>query len=144
MVLCMKSIDELRGQPEANWHISMGSLPVYYLFPNIQVNCLPFGVVLVRTYPDSQSPGRCLSRIGFYVRPEMRERFGDRIQDIATNFAEVIRDEDYAVAARSQTGAESGLIEHVLFGRNEPALHHYHNTYRSALGMEPLERIEGS
>jgi hypothetical protein len=26
----------------------------------------------------------------------------------------------------------------VVFGRNEPALHHYHNTYRAALGMEPL------
>ncbi len=25
----------------------------------------------------------------------------------------------------------------------EPALHHYHNTYRAALGMPPLELIEG-
>jgi hypothetical protein len=30
----------------------------------------------------------------------------------------------------------------VLFGRNEPALHPYHNTYREALGMEPLELID--
>ncbi len=30
----------------------------------------------------------------------------------------------------------------MLFGRNEPALHHYHNTYREALGMEPLPLIE--
>jgi hypothetical protein len=25
-----------------------------------------------------------------------------------------------------------------LFGRNEPALHHYHAAYRDALGMPPL------
>ena len=30
----------------------------------------------------------------------------------------------------------------VSFGRNEPALHHYHNTYREALGMEPLPLLE--
>ena len=36
MILCMKSIDELRDQPEANWHISDATLPVYYLFPNVR------------------------------------------------------------------------------------------------------------
>jgi nitrite reductase/ring-hydroxylating ferredoxin subunit len=75
--------------------------------------------------------------------PEARERFGEQIEEITRNFAVVIRDEDYAVAARSQIGAESGLIDHMVFGRNEPALHHYHSTYRRALGMEPLERIPG-
>ena len=45
------------------------------------------------------------------------------------------------LAARAQIGAESGFVDQVLFGRNEPALHHYHNTYRKALGMEPLELI---
>lgn len=33
--------------------------------------------------------------------------------------------------------------EYTIFGRNEPALHHYHNTYREALGMEPLELLPG-
>lgn len=46
-------------------------------------------------------------------------------------------------AARSQLGAEAGIPESNIFGRNEPALHHDHNTYREALGMEPLERLEG-
>ena len=75
------------------------------------------------------------------MRPEVMAEHGDAIGEAVKTFAEVIRDEDYAVAARSQTGANSGLIEHMLFGRNEPALHHYHQTYRKALGMEPLELI---
>jgi hypothetical protein len=45
-------------------------------------------------------------------------------------------------AARSQRGADSGMIEYSIFGRNEPALHHYHNTYREALGMEPLPLLQ--
>ena len=36
----------------------------------------------------------------------------------------------------------SGDLPELIFGRNEPALHHYHNTYREALGMEPLPLIE--
>jgi hypothetical protein len=35
----------------------------------------------------------------------------------------------------------SGAQEYLTFGRNEPALHHYHNTDREALDMPPLERI---
>ncbi len=62
---------------------------------------------------------------------------------IAEAFARIIRAEDSVAAARSQLGAEAGIPESNIFGRNEPALHHDHNTYREALGMEPLERLEG-
>ena len=37
--------------------------------------------------------------------------------------------------------AQSGLLPHVWFGRNEPALHHYHNTFREALGMPLLDPV---
>ena len=43
-------------------------------------------------------------------------------------------DEDYAAASGSQAAAASGAIDAFVFGRNEPALHHYHNTYRAELG----------
>jgi len=35
-----------------------------------------------------------------------------------------------------------GVPDHTIVGRNEPDLHHYYNTYREALGMEPLAFIE--
>ncbi len=142
MILCMKAIDELRDQPEANWQITAGSLPVYYLFPNVQVNVLPFGIALVRAYPDPDDPARSISQITFYSRADTNAEEAERMSEILQSFAGVIRDEDYAVAARSQTSADSGILETVRFGRNEPALHHYHNTYRGALGMEPFPRLE--
>jgi hypothetical protein len=46
------------------------------------------------------------------------------------------------VAALSQIGADSGVQKEVVFGRNEPALHHYHNTYREALGLEALPLLD--
>jgi len=57
-------------------------------------------------------------------------------------FGEIIRDEDYVAAAASHKGLRSGKIDHILFGQNEPALHHYHNTYREALNLEPMPLIK--
>ena len=53
-------------------------------------------------------------------------------------FTRIVAAEDYATAETTQKALSAGLIKEVLFGRNEPPLHHYHNTFREALGMEPL------
>ncbi len=142
MTMCLKGIDTLRGQPEEAWDITVGAFPVYYLFPNVQVNMGDKGVILLRVYPDPEKPGRSISRVTFYALKELVEAHGDQVLAGFKNFADVIRDEDYVAASSCQKSAEAGLQDHVLFGRNEPALHHYHNTYREALGMEPLELIK--
>jgi hypothetical protein len=46
------------------------------------------------------------------------------------------------VAAASHKGMKSGVVDAITFGRNEPALHHYHNTWREALGYQRLPLIE--
>ena len=71
---------------------------------------------------------------------EGKKRY-ESAQERMQGFAEVIQKEDYVAAASAHQGMLSGAQEYLTFGRNEPALHHYHNTYREALGMPPLERI---
>jgi len=142
MILCLQSIDELRGKPESSWKLTDGGFPVYYLFPNVQVNVTPAGIIMVRVYPHPEQPGRSISRVNFYLERQIMESDPGMVAERQKFFGDVIRDEDYKVAEGSQRSADSGRQEHVLFGRNEPALHHYHNTYRAALGMEPLELIE--
>jgi hypothetical protein len=61
---------------------------------------------------------------------------------VSKRFAEVIRDEDYVASASQQRSAEGGALPYVVFGRNEPALHHYHGTYRSELGLDPLPLLD--
>jgi phenylpropionate dioxygenase-like ring-hydroxylating dioxygenase large terminal subunit len=152
MALCMKSIDSLRGKPKEEWNVLRAALPVYYLFPNVQLIVSPAGPTLVRVYPQGPDPNQSFSKIDFYMDPiaidaiaaeygfegDLRGMLSMRQE----NFAQVIRDEDYVAAASSHRGMRSGAVEHVVFGRNEPALHHYHNTYREALGMPPLEGAE--
>jgi hypothetical protein len=108
---------------------------------------LPFdaGCFLVRAYPDRKDPSRHVSRVSFYLKPALAA-MGDEITafaaDIAEKFAHVIRDEDYAMAVSQQTAANSGALRDVIFGRNEPALHHYHNTYLALLGLEQLPLLD--
>jgi hypothetical protein len=101
------------------------------------------GLTLVRVYPVPGEPGHSVSQVSFYAWPETIAHEPERVTEIQKAFGEIIRDEDYVAAAASQVGAESGLQEEVIFGRNEPALHHYHNTYREVLGLEPLPLLEG-
>ncbi|MCP5025726.1 MAG: Rieske 2Fe-2S domain-containing protein [Actinomycetia bacterium] len=140
MILCRRDIDTMRALPEAEWRITVGGLPVYFVFPNVILLPSQSGMQLVRAYPVPGEPNRHRSRVNFYLGPGLE---GDEYAEaMATRFAEVIRDEDYVAAASSQVAADSGHVPHLLFGRNEPALHHYHNVFNEALGLDPLPLLE--
>lgn len=148
MLLCRRSIDEVREAPPDEWDLCAAALPVYWLFPNVQI--IPSGSVtyVVRAYPDARDPGRHTSRISFYLRPHVSldtaagaasgADAAELAVEVARGFGNVIRDEDYVMSASQQRSANSGAVSHVVFGRNEPALHHFHNTYRAALGQDLL------
>lgn len=149
MMLCLRNIDTLRDASEDDWHVLSAALPVYYIFPNVQLIISGGGPTLVRIYPEGLNPNQSFSRISFYLHPMVKE-MGKRpdgreiyqsIEERMEGFASVIQMEDYVAAASSHIGALSGAQDYVTFGRNEPALHHYHNTYRQALGMPPLDVI---
>lgn len=149
MMLCLRNIDTLRETPEQEWQVLHATLPVYYIFPNIQLIFGRGGPTLVRIYPDGADPNHSHSEISFYMSndfdqikmdAEQKARY-ENIQERMQGFANVIEQEDYVAAASSHRGILSGAQEYLTFGRNEPALHHYHNAYREALDMPPLERI---
>ena len=144
MLLCRRAIDEMLKLPESEWRVTTAGLPAYWLFPNVQLLPSEFGCFLVRAYPTPGTAGHHTSRITFYIWPGIEEDSAEEgmLRNIGEGFSSIIRDEDYVVAASQQKAANEGSLEHVLFGRNEPALHHYHNTYRSALGMPALPLLD--
>tara|TARA_R110000824_G_scaffold152391_1_gene323586 strand:- start:1505 stop:2734 length:1230 start_codon:yes stop_codon:yes gene_type:complete len=163
-VTARKSIDVLRDQPESEWQLLEAALVIYYLFPNIQLVVDDNRVTLVRIYPDKENPGRSVTRINIYFDPEYIEKMdaladdqkitaetvydSDRLGKPLTPdavlevFSSTVEEEDYVMGEHQQKTAQSGLLSHSLFGRNEAPLHHFHNSFRSALGMAPLERVE--
>lgn len=147
MILCKRDIDRMRNTPEDTWDITVAGLPVYWLFPNLILLLVPGGCSVVRMYPDRSDPGRHLSRITFYRRPGPGDDDPELMEFMVAasqRFAHIIRDEDYVMSASQQTSASSGRLKHVIFGRNEPTLHHYHNTYRRWLGEDELPLLDES
>ncbi|MEH6547381.1 MAG: SRPBCC family protein, partial [Sneathiella sp.] len=124
-------------------------------------------VDLVKIYPDPDNPGRSVSNIGHYFSEKVVALNAPQAEDVDLQkagdayeydparlkspslamvieiFTSTIRKEDYAMGELIQASAENGTMEYVIFGRNEPALHHYHNTYREALELPPLEEYRG-
>ena len=58
---------------------------------------------------------------------------GKAVRDGAIGFAE-------SYAADHWSSPDLSRLLSIL-GRNEPALHHFHNNYREALGQPPLEKV---
>ncbi len=164
-----KGIDDLRSQPESEWELGGAVNLLYFLFPNIQFNVGRGSVAMIRIYPHPEKPGRSITRVSHYFSQDMIDlangpNADDGVRKITAEnvyefepdsnqeavfglsaimevFDSTIEQEDYLMGEHQQKAAENGLLEHVIFGRNEPALHHYHNTFRQALGMPPLEKI---
>lgn len=113
------------------------TMPSYYLFPYIQILMTPAGPIIFRNSRGSIA-NDSYSKVSFYLNadiaqlkdnPDFAEMAG-YASDQQGSPGNVVRDEDYVVAASSHSGMAAGHMDHVVFGRNEPALHHYYHTYR--------------
>jgi choline monooxygenase len=69
-----------------------------------------------------------------YMRPGLPDAERDRLAEMAPWICETVVDgEDFWVAGRTEPGLRTGLVETVVFGRNEPALQHLHRGFACAL-----------
>ena len=128
------------------------------MFPNIQLTGGASDANLIKIYPDADNPGRSITRVHHYFSAEIIATAAAQdattkedvynpnrtpsISAVSEIFDSTIEQEDYLMGETTQKTAEAGLVKEFIFGRNEPALHHYHNTYREALNLPPLEPID--
>lgn len=164
-VTASRFLKEYRDVPQCDWDIHVGAAFVlYYLFPNITLIPGKGTCTMVKMYPDPDNPGRSTSRIFVYMTRELMDaaeaaKADGTMQKISAEtvydedrrmpsvegtmeiFTSTIEYEDYAMGELQQRSAQSGQLKHVMFGRNEPALHHFHSTFSEVLGLPPLEKV---
>jgi len=161
-VTASRGIDMMREMPEDDWRIEQGTFVLYHLFPNIQLITSNGATTLIRIYPHSDGANRSVTQVGFYFQQALidgaKEREGkidsskvydhkaqqERVADLEASlevFHSTIEMEDYVMGEMQQKAAENGQLNEIIFGRNEPALHHFHTNYRQALGQPPLEEL---
>lgn len=130
---------------QKDWPFRIMTLSVYFIYPNTIFLVDPHAVDVLRMFPDAENPARSTTAHSYYVLPKVKAYFEDpefperNYEERFEGFNHVIMGEDYRMAESTQRCADTGIQSHIMFGRNEPALLHYHNAHRRGLGRPLLE-----
>ena len=147
MVFANRKIDLMRMlmPNDSSWPYKQITSTVYFFFPNVIMMVDAFGVDLMRIFPLENSPSKSRTIHTWYIDPKIQRHFkkhGMSYEDRLIRFKDVVEKQDYAMLEEVQVNAECGIQSEVIFGRNEGALQHFHNVYRSEIGRELLA-VEG-
>ena len=123
-----KSLMDIMGKPESEWgdpeeHVRL----IHSGFPNLSISGILGDHALVSQVFPTDRADRTITRQTVLAA---REPKTDAEKAATEAFSQVtltaVKDEDYAIGLKIQAGLESGGNREFVFGRNEPALQHYH------------------
>lgn len=163
LTLPSRYIDVMREKPIEQWNVTDAGVLVYYVFPNTQIVLANRIISIFRIYPHRKEVGRSTTQISYYSAQHIGSQQADsaiteldgsnvydadisqRLEFNLETQLEIIKstldEEDYYMGEKSQQAAASGKVEYFIFGRNEPALHHFHKNYKEVLNQPPLETV---
>lgn len=127
IVFGRKTLEQLRGTPEADWDPAQHVRLIHSVFPNLSISGILGDHCLVSQLFPGEEPNRSVT-----VQTILTERAPETPEQrrAADAFAaltlQAVRDEDYRMGSAIQRGIDAGAVEHFVFGRNEPTLQHYH------------------
>jgi phenylpropionate dioxygenase-like ring-hydroxylating dioxygenase large terminal subunit len=128
-----KSISALPEKPESDWHLLPHTVVIYVLFPGTVLVWQGEQIELWQIYPGA-TPDESRFRVTLYspepAVTDKARRHWDRNLELVLH---VVENEDFPVGEGIQKGFSSQAQTHTVFGRNEPALTHYHRAITAAL-----------
>lgn len=132
-------VDAMRQTPESEWDLVKHTAITYTLFPNTFFIMQSDHVEIWRSFPDSENPGTTKIYFDVYIpepaETEKAKKYWDKNIDYGVS---IVLGEDFPLSEKNQANFNSGLRQHVTFGRNEPGLINYHRAINRALGIEAL------
>lgn len=126
MIAVRKSFLELDDVAPTDRTLLPHATILYFLVPNTVLIYQQDHVQLYQSRPGD-SPDEAHLSVNLYVPPDSTrsESYWQKNFDLLVS---VTDSEDFAAAAGIQRGAHSGAQDEFVFGRNEPALQHYHRS----------------
>jgi len=135
MVSALTSIEEMRARPREDWdpgeHISLQ----YRLYPTVNFSVYPTKLEVHWIYPGS-TPDEGWGVHAVYVSDDPVDDDARKALDDAIYFGceIVVNGEDLWVTGQSLPGMKApGAAPHVVFGRNEPVVQHFHRRFSDAI-----------
>ena len=121
------------GKPVAEWEVLPHIIAVYRLMPNTVLVFQSDHLETWRMIPG-ETPDRSRIEFAFYTpqaaTTDKARAYWKKNYDLAIK---TVLDEDFALGERMQRNFMSGVQDEVIYGRNEPALIHFHQRLRAAL-----------
>jgi len=138
LMFARRTLREMKDLPEAEWNLPRHIAGVYVLFPNTVLVWQGEHAELWHVFPNGvdRSTLRVTLLIPEAAETEAAQRHWDRNLEL---LIKTVEEEDFPVGEGIQQSFRSGAQPHIVFGRNEPALQHFHRTVRAALDLPPVE-----
>ncbi|MET0568640.1 MAG: SRPBCC family protein [Hyphomicrobiaceae bacterium] len=136
LIFPRRKLERLKGQPEDSWDLMWNTTIVYALFPNTLLVAQGDHMEVHRVFPADGRSDRAVMETGFYV--PKKPTTDEELQHWKKNLdlvMKVVLTEDFPAGRSMQIGFGSGAQRNIVYGRNEPAMIHYHQSLRRALGM---------
>jgi nitrite reductase/ring-hydroxylating ferredoxin subunit len=134
LIIPRRSMVELKREPESGWDFLKHSAIVYMLFPNALLVWQGDHFETWRSFPVGDSPAKCLTEAALFTPTaaitDQERRHWDRNFDL---LMQTVDAEDFPVCVDIQRGFNASAQHYITFGRNEPALGHYHHSLQAAL-----------
>ena len=129
-------LDRLKATPESEWDLMWNTTIVYSMFANTIFSPQGDHMEIFRMFPVDGRTDRAVMETSLYIPKPVETPDEKRHWDANLALAiKVITTEDFTAGRTMQLGFDSGAQSHVVYGRNEPALAHYHKSIRRALGL---------
>jgi phenylpropionate dioxygenase-like ring-hydroxylating dioxygenase large terminal subunit len=133
-------LDRLKSMPESDWDLMWNTTIVYSMFANTIFSPQGDHMEIFRIFPVDGRVDRAVMETSLYIPKPVETADEKRHWDANLALAiKVITTEDFPAGRTMQMGFGSGAQSHVIYGRNEPALAHYHKSIRRALGLSADE-----
>ena len=132
-----KKLERLKTEPEESWDLMWNTTLIYALFPNTILMLQGDHVELARIFPLDARVDRAVMELTLYVprAPSTEEELTHWKMNMKL-VLDVVTGEDFPAGRSIQIGLNSGAQSHTVFGRNEPAMIHYHQSLQAALDDE--------
>ena len=136
LVSARRTIDKLREIPQAQWNLVPFVAAIYVLFPNTVFIMQGDHVETWHVYPSGDGINESTMRVSFYIpEPVTSEKAKGHWDRNFNLLMATVEDEDFPLAEGIQRGFHTKAQQAIRFGRNEPALQHFHKSVKQALGM---------
>jgi phenylpropionate dioxygenase-like ring-hydroxylating dioxygenase large terminal subunit len=113
---------------------------VRVLFPNLSFFLAPEMCQFAQLMPGP-TPDRNRTILNYIFPSQPADAAAmQKLDEMCNFFAKVVNDEDYLLGLKVQSGLESGAMNEIVFGRNEPGNQHFHRWLQSYLDEAPEPR----